>query len=84
MVVFSTVMRCLASKKTRRLWWKIGRGRLVWARQRAVLLIVVLGMWFKTLSGRLGMLTVGTEASMFDRRELVTAVWILGDAMSRV
>ena len=56
----------------------------MWARQRAVLLMVLSGMWFRTLSGRLGVLTVGTEASMFDRRELVTAVWILGDAMSRV
>lgn len=75
MGVFSKVMRRLASKKTRRLWWKIGRGRLVWANERAVLLMVVLGMWFRTLSGRLGMLTVGTEASMFDRSELTTAVW---------
>lgn len=75
MGVFSKVMRCLASKKTRRLWWKIGRGRLVWARERAVLLMVVSGMWFRTLSGRLGMLAVDTEASMFNRSELVTAVW---------
>jgi hypothetical protein len=35
--------------------------------------MVVSGMWFRTLSGRLGMLAVGTEASMFDRSELTTA-----------
>lgn len=46
--------------------------------------MVVSGMWFRTLSGRLGVLAVGTEASMFDRSELITAVWKSRDAMSIV